>query len=327
MPAIDALPSAAVELRPGGPSPAASENSAATDTQASDAFIAALLAQSTLPPAYPEVPVATAAASAGGQELPALRPTIAAQPGSRRAIGSAVADAALAAAQAPAVEGVEEDFAAAFATLQNTMTGAAGGERSAPPAADGATGGAMTLLSDLASGAGNAVHTEQTLDGLAGVQGARGQEATAPTQATAAKPAALPVDQPALFAARLNQHISLMLGDKVQSAQIAVTPPDLGPVEVRITLVGDEAKIQLVASHATTREALADALPRLRASFADAGLSLAQAGVFAQMPERQQAQPSFDANPGHGETDFEQTPRAALAPARALRIGLIDAFV
>ena len=96
MPAIDALPSSAVELRPGGPSPAASENSAATDTQASDAFIAALLAQSTLPPACPEVPVATAAlaaASAGGQELPALRPTIAAQPGSRRALGTAVADA------------------------------------------------------------------------------------------------------------------------------------------------------------------------------------------------------------------------------------------
>ena len=331
MPAIDALPSSAVELRPGGSSPAASENSAATDTQASDAFIAALLAQSTLPPAHPEVPVATtarAAASAGGQELPALRLTIAAQPGPRRAIGSAVADSVLAAAQLPAAEGVEEDFAAAFATLQDTMIGAAGGERSAPPAADGATGGgAMTLLSDLTSGAGNAVHTEQTLDGLAGVQGARGQEATAPTQATTAKPAALPIDQPTLFAARLNQHISLMLGEQVQSAQIAVTPPDLGPVEVRITVVGDEAKIQLVASHAATREALADALPRLRASLADAGLSLAQAGVFAQMPERQQAQPSFDANPGHGETDFEHTPRAALAPARALRRGLIDAFV
>ena len=330
MPAIDALPTTPVELRSGGQTPAASDNSATTDTAASDAFIAALLAQSTLLPANPEPPVATAAlavASTGGQELPALRPTIAAQLGSRRAVGSAVADNAMA-LQAPAAGAVEEDFAAAFATLQDTMMGAAGGEHSASSDADGVMGnGPMDLFSDLTSGAGNAARAEQALAGMAGVHGARSQEATAPSQAYATKLGALPIDQPALFGERLNQHINIMLGEQVHSAQIAVTPPDLGPVEVRVTLVGDEAKIELVASHATTREALADALPRLRASFADAGLSLAQAGVFAQMPERQHAKPAFDAHAGHGESDFELPPLAALTPARALRIGLIDAFV
>ncbi|CAN0062417.1 unnamed protein product, partial [Phaeothamnion confervicola] len=107
-------------------------------------------------------------------------------------------------------------------------------------------------------------------------------EAQAPATAHAAKPAPLPMDQPALFAERLNQHISFMVGDHIQTAQIAVSPADLGPVEVRVTLVGDEAKIQLTATHAATREALNEALPRLRASFAEAGISLSQAGVFAQ---------------------------------------------
>ena len=325
MPAIDALPTTPVELRSGGQTPAASDNSATTDTAASDAFIAALLAQSTLLPANPEPPIATAAlavASTGGQELPALRPTIAAQLGSRRAVGSAVADNAMA-LQAPAAGAVEEDFAAAFATLQDTMMGAGGGEHSVSSDADGV----MVLFSDLTSSAGNAVRAEQTLAAMAGVHGAHNQEAAVSSQAYATKPGALPIDQPALFGERLNQHINIMLGEQVHSAQIAVTPPDLGPVEVRVTLVGDEAKIELVASHATTREALADALPRLRASFADAGLSLAQAGVFAQMPERQHAKPAFDAHAGHGESDFEHPPLAALTPARALRIGLIDAFV
>ena len=133
MPAIDALPTTPVELRSGGQTPVASDNSATTDTASSDAFIAALLAQSTLPPGYPELAGATATltvANTGGQELPALRPTIAAQPGPRRALGSAVADSALAALQPTALGEVEEDFAAAFATLQDTMMGAGGGEHS-----------------------------------------------------------------------------------------------------------------------------------------------------------------------------------------------------
>ena len=334
MPAIDTLPNTPVESRPGGLATETRENSTATDAHASDAFIAALLAQTTASSAPGEVPVETAAAlgaGAGGQELPALRPTLAALSGPRRAIAGAIAGGAPPPAPVAGAEGVEEDFAAAFATLQDKVIGATGGDRLPTGAADGATGAsALSLVSELASSANNAGNptcAEQALDAIAAVHGARNPEPSASSPAYAAKPAPLPINQPALFAERLNQHISVMLGDGVQSAQIAVSPADLGPVEVRVTMVGDEAKIQLVASHATTREALHDALPRLRASFADAGLSLAQAGVFAQMPERQFARPFVDGNPAQREADVEQAPLATLTPPRALRIGLIDAFV
>lgn len=336
MPAIDALPTTPVEVRPGGQVPATSENFAEADPHASDAFIAALLAQNTPQPTITEVPQAGTAAlgtTTGGQELPTLRPTVAAQPGLRRAATTQSTGSTLPPTVAPAAgtEGVEENFATAFATLQDKVTGAATSEQSPTAETDTAASvSALMLFSDGANatnGVDNPARVDTGLDAMAAVHGARGQEPVTTSPAYAAKPAPLPIDQPALFAERLNQHISVMLGEGVQSAQIAVSPADLGPVEVRVTMVGDEAKIQMVASHATTREALQDALPRLRASFAEAGLSLAQAGVFAQMPERQSAQPALDGRPAQGETDFDQAPLASLAPARTLRIGLIDAFV
>ncbi len=339
MPAIDvamptplAAPSASAEVRPSGQTPAASakagEKANKNDTQASDAFIAALLAQSTLPQAKRDLPTPL---TEGGQDLPAMRPTLAIAGASCRDIISTAADTPSAALPGGTeVDGAQDDFANAFAALQDAMTGR---ERGAQTDGEGAaSSGTTAMLSDLGSnGAAHGSHpgadtiASQVLDALTGAHAARAHEA--PAQVYAAKPAALPMDQPTLFAERLDQHISFMIGDQVQSAQIAVTPADLGPVEVRVTLVGDEAKIQLSAVHAATREALNDALPRLRASFADAGISLSQAGVFAQMPERQPADSSFSGQPAGGEREFDHAPLAAVASARSMRVGLIDAFV
>ena len=345
MPAIDAaLPTpltASAELRPGSQTPASSAKPGETATQGSEAFIAALLAQSNMPPADPAVPVAiaeSAALRAGGLELPTMRPTLATTGTPRRAVSPLLADnAPVATSTAPAVlSGAEDEFATAFAAQRQAVTG--GGKLGTQTGAEGATpiigapSSGTALLSDLTgTGAGQARGEQavnQAFDALAGAHAARSHEAQAPVTSYAAKPAPLPMDQPALFAERLNQHISFMIGDQIQTAQIAVTPADLGPVEVRVTLVGDEAKIQLTATHAATREALNEALPRLRASLAEAGISLSQAGVFAQMPERQQAEPSFSGQSGHGgERDFEHAPLTGVAPARSLRAGLIDAFV
>ncbi len=349
MPAIDsAMPSspspsnAPTESRLVGKADPSSGKTTEIAPGASDAFIAALLAQSTLPAAMPDAAQTVAEGGplpAAGPELPTLRPALATQAGVRRAPLPAAADSpsTLLASGTAKAEGGADEFATAFVALQDAMTGG-GGERSAPlvPEADGAaplSGNGNGLLADLSAAlAGGATSRgestpSQALDALTGAHAARAQEAPAPAQSYVAKPAPLPVNQPALFSERLNQHISFMIGDQVQSAQIAVTPADLGPVEVRVTMVGDEAKIQLSATHAATREALNEALPRLRASFAEAGISLSQAGVFAQMPERQQPEPSQGGQARAGEHDFEPAPAAARSAARNLRVGLIDAFV
>lgn len=320
MPAIEAAlsasPSAPTEVRNGSSPAVAGAKSTASEVPSNDAFIAALLAQASMPVANPELPPPLADAAVNGQDLPLARPALAALNTPRRAAMNATVEVLSGAVSSSdkAGDAVETDFAQAFAAMQDVLSGSPPKPLAAQDEAD--SGGAPKLD-----------HIGQTLDTMAALHVPRGAEASPSSQAYVAKPAALPLDQPALFAERLNQHLSVMLTEHVQTAHLAVSPPELGPIEVRVTLVGDEVKIQLAASHAATREALNDALPRLRASFADSGISLGQASVFAQMPERQQSNPSFDPARGAADGDFERHHVTPSAVPRSVRIGLIDAFV
>src|SRR5690606_41281170 len=67
---------------------------------------------------------------------------------------------------------------------------------------------------------------------------------------------------------------------------LRLAPEDLGPLEVRISLQQSTAHVWFGAQHADTRAALAEALPRLREMFAEAGLSLGHGGVSQEAPGR-----------------------------------------
>lgn len=156
---------------------------------------------------------------------------------------------------------------------------------------------------------------------------ARGIATDVPAQA--AKGAPLPVAEPAVFAERLGQHLSVMISQHAQHARIAVSPPDLGPVEVRVTVVGEEASVQLVSAHAATRDALEEALPRLRAMFADSGLVLDQAGVFSETPQRggRAAASYAEAGATGGDGEVEDDGATAVAGRVKVSLGLVDAYV
>ena len=141
-----------------------------------------------------------------------------------------------------------------------------------------------------------------------------------------AKQASLPVAQPAVFAQRLEQHISVMLTQQVQHARISVSPPELGPVEAHVTVIGDEATVQLISPHAATRDALEDALPRLRSLFTDSGLALGYAGVFTETPRHRPDQALHGSDDGHSDAVAHE---ASTEPAGRIRvhIGLIDAYI
>lgn len=89
---------------------------------------------------------------------------------------------------------------------------------------------------------------------------------------------ATPVLHPG-FGEDLASRVVFLAGQRVQSAEIALTPADLGPLSVAIELRGQEAQLFFSAAHATTRAAIEDALPRLREMFAGSGLQLADAQV------------------------------------------------
>lgn len=77
----------------------------------------------------------------------------------------------------------------------------------------------------------------------------------------------------------LGNKVSMLIGKEATSAELVLTPPHLGRVEVQLTVSGDQTNATFVAATPAARDALEQALPKLREFLADAGINLAQASV------------------------------------------------
>lgn len=92
----------------------------------------------------------------------------------------------------------------------------------------------------------------------------------------------LPVATPAgreAWAEDVGNQVRWMLGRAESKAELVLTPPNMGKLEVSITLNGDQTTAQFVASSQAARDALEQALPRLREILQQAGISLGQTNV------------------------------------------------
>lgn len=78
---------------------------------------------------------------------------------------------------------------------------------------------------------------------------------------------------------KLGERVLLMTNRQLQSAELRLTPADLGPVRVRVSVEEGAAHVTFHAQHAVTREAIEQALPRLREMLTESGLSLGQTDV------------------------------------------------
>lgn len=127
----------------------------------------------------------------------------------------------------------------------------------------------------------------------------------------------------------LAQQVTLMVKDGEHTAQLRLDPPDLGPLEVRLSMARNEdgvAHAQFVSPHAAVRDALEAALPQLRAVLADNGITLGQASVgegFVRDDARQAQQSSGES--GRSARGNEAA-GAIAAPRTIVRHGLVDTF-
>jgi flagellar hook-length control protein FliK len=85
----------------------------------------------------------------------------------------------------------------------------------------------------------------------------------------------------------LSSRVVWMAREGVQQAQLRLNPANLGPVEVKLHMNNDQVNVSFVAQHAATRDALEQALPRLRESLQENGMNLADADVSDQTSEQQ----------------------------------------
>ena len=106
------------------------------------------------------------------------------------------------------------------------------------------------------------------------------------------------------FASELSQRVVVFAGQKVQRAEISVTPADLGPIAVSIEVRGQEATLAFAASSHATRTAIEDALPRLREMLSAQGLQLAGTHVGSE-PRRDPYRPAREEKGQSGGTRRE----------------------
>lgn len=114
--------------------------------------------------------------------------------------------------------------------------------------------------------------------------------------------------------------VSLMIRAGESTASLQLTPVDLGPVEVKVTVKDSQATIHFGASQADTRALIEASLPRLRELLASQGFNLLDASVSSGFSRPQQP---ATASPNRTSADPEaSTPD--IQPIR--RLGLLDLY-
>ncbi|MBS1197013.1 MAG: Flagellar hook-length control protein [Proteobacteria bacterium] len=117
-----------------------------------------------------------------------------------------------------------------------------------------------------------------------------------------------------------------------QSAQININPPQLGPVQINLKINGDQATMAFASPHAEVRQAIEDAMPRLREVLAGAGIDLGQTNVGAQLAQQDQrnqaSSPDSSRFSGDKAILRDNTGRSGELPAMTGRSGrsLVDLF-
>lgn len=78
----------------------------------------------------------------------------------------------------------------------------------------------------------------------------------------------------------VGQRVRWVIGSQLQTAELKINPPHLGPMEVRISMDADrQLNVTLSSQHVLVREALQDSLPRLRDLMSDQGFGAVNVDV------------------------------------------------
>ncbi len=124
----------------------------------------------------------------------------------------------------------------------------------------------------------------------------------------------------------LGEKLLWMTSQKHQMAELRLNPPDLGPLKITITLDQNQASAQFVSAHASVRDAIEAAMPRLREMFADSGISLGNTSVGTET-FREQSQQQSAAPPVQRSASLQDAGRITSGERLLQRSrGLVDTF-
>lgn len=113
------------------------------------------------------------------------------------------------------------------------------------------------------------------------------QPLPASTMTTSQTTVSTPLSQTA-WAEDFSQKVTWMATQRNQSAELHLNPPQLGPLDVVLKMNGDQATAIFTSPHAAVRDAIEQAIPKLREMLADSGIMLGNAMVSDQSAKNNQ---------------------------------------
>jgi flagellar hook-length control protein FliK len=130
------------------------------------------------------------------------------------------------------------------------------------------------------------------------------------------------------WADSFSERVVWITGQNVQAAEIHIEPPQLGPIEVRVSITNDQANLMFTAPHAVAREAIQTSLPRLQEMLVDSGLTLGNVSVGAHTPGQQQPGYRDENNTGGSGGAVAAIDSASTQSVSRLphKLGLVDLF-
>ncbi|HHC6649574.1 TPA: flagellar hook-length control protein FliK [Vibrio parahaemolyticus] len=140
--------------------------------------------------------------------------------------------------------------------------------------------------------------------GLAGqLQAAAGQQGVAAqqqTRAEAAQQAQLPLQLTKELAnEQVTEKVQMMMSKNLKNLDIRLDPPELGRMQIRMTMNNDLANVHFTVTNPQTRDIIEQTLPRLREMLAQQGMQLADSSVQQQSSGQQQS--GYAAAEQHGQ--------------------------
>ncbi|PKH99772.1 flagellar hook-length control protein FliK [Glaciecola sp. 33A] len=106
---------------------------------------------------------------------------------------------------------------------------------------------------------------------------------------------------------QLTEKVRWMVNSRNISAEIRLDPPDLGGMNIKVNLSGDSASVSFVVQSQHARDALDQAVPRLREMLEENGIELGQSSVQQESPGTDgQAEEGSLANNSDGSDNLAQ---------------------
>ncbi|MCA1768155.1 MAG: flagellar hook-length control protein FliK, partial [Idiomarina sp.] len=125
---------------------------------------------------------------------------------------------------------------------------------------------------------------------------------------------------------KLQERINIMMSRNIQRADIRLDPPELGSVQIRVNMTGEQASVQFQVQSAQAKDAVEAAMPRLREMLEQQGINLADTQVGEQSKEGERTA-GGQAGSAEESEDWSVEGEIALDQGQIVTDGQVDFYV